>query len=336
VYQRKVQITGGSTFFVTLPKVWADKIGLSPGMVITLMPNDSGALLLIPQRLLGENRCSVAMGDLDYNRLQREIIARYIVGYDVIEIVGKRIRPDQRRTAREIAKALVGLEILEETQKTVVLHSVVNVKDFPVQRTLHRIFDITQAMLNDAVTAFVNHDEELARDVMERDGDVDRLVLLVSRQFSLLLRDLLVEEDAELSRLEFLLCHTVADQLERVADHAAKVSQATLALKAPLKKPIKSKFKEMAAASSGILARAVQAFEERDKDLANDVLDEKERGERLFAAARLTSPDDQPEDAQPISIAMDSLLRIREYGFNIAEHALDVPTPQAPTGGGKS
>lgn len=331
MYQRKVQITGGATFFVTLPKVWAERIGLSAGMVVTLMPNDSGALLLVPERLLGENRCSIAMGDLGYNRLQREVISKYIVGYDVIEVVGTRIRPDQRRTVREIAQALVGLEILEETQKTVVLHSVVNVKDFPVQRTLHRIFDITQAMLNDAVTAFVNRDEELARDVVERDGDVDRLVLLVSRQFSLLLRDLLIEEDVELSRLGFLLYHTVADQLERVADHAAKVSQATLALKAPLKEAIECKFKEMAASSDSVLARAVQAFEEQDTELANAVLDEKERGERLFAAARLTLPDDQPEDAQPISIAMDSLLRIREYGFNIAEHALDVPTPQAST-----
>ena len=331
MYQRKVQITGGATFFVTLPKVWAERIGLSAGMVVTLMPNDSGALLLVPERLLGENRCSIAMDDLDYNRLQREVISKYIVGYDVIEVVGTRIRPDQRRTVREIAQALVGLEILEETHKTVVLHSVVNVKDFPVQRTLHRIFDITQAMLNDAVTAFVNRDEELARDVVERDGDVDRLVLLVSRQFSLLLRDLLVERDVELSRLGFLLYHTVADQLERVADHAAKVSQATLALKTPLKETIERKFKEMAASSDSVLARAVQAFEEQDTELANAVLDEKERGERLFAAARLTSPDDQPEDAQPISIAMDSLLRIREYGFNIAEHALDVPTPQAST-----
>ena len=331
MYQRKVQITGGSTFFVTLPKVWANKIGLSPGMVITLMPNDSGALLLVPERLLGKNRCSIAMGDLDYNRLQREVISKYIVGYDVIEVVDTRIRPDQRRTVREIAQALVGLEILEETQSTVVLHSVVNVKDFPVQRTLHRIFDITQAMLNDAVTAFVNRDEELARDVVERDGDVDRLVLLVSRQFSLLLRDLLIEEDVELSRLGFLLYHTVADQLERVADHAAKVSQATLALEAPLQKAAAKRFQELAAASSGILARAVQAFEESDRDLANDVLDEKERGERLFTPTRVTSPEDQPENAQPISIAMDSLLRIREYGFNIAEHALDVPTPQAST-----
>jgi len=331
VYQRKVQITGGSTFFVTLPKVWAKRIGLRSGMVVTLMPNESGTLLLVPERLLGENRCSIAMDDLDYNRLQREVISKYIVGYDVIEVVGTRIRPDQRRTVREIAQALVGLEILEETQSTVVLHSVVNVKDFPVQKTLHRIFDITQAMLNDAVAAFVNRDEELARDVVERDGDVDRLVLLVSRQFSLLLRDLLIEEDAELSRLEFLLCHTVADQLERVADHAAKVSEATLALGAPLQKAAAKRFQELAVASTDILARAVQAFEERDKDLANDVLDEKERGERLFAAARLTSPEDQPENAQPISIAIDSLLRIREYGFNIAEHALDVPATKTTT-----
>ena len=331
MYQRKVQITGGATFFVTLPKVWAERIGLSPGMTVTLMPNDSGALLLVPERLLGENRCSVTMDNLDYDRLQREIISKYIVGYDVIEVVGKRIRPDQRRMVREIAQALVGLEILEETQKTVVLHSVVNVRDFPVQRTLHRIFDITQAMLNDAATAFVSRDEELARDVVERDGDVDRLVLLVARQFSLLLRDLLMETEVNLSRLGFLLYHTVADQLERVADHAAKVSEATLALSAPLRENVAEKLQKMAASSGSILARAVQAFEQRDTNLANAVLDEKGRGGPLFEATRLTSPEDQPEDAQPISIAMDSLMRIREYGFNIAEHALDAPATKTTT-----
>lgn len=93
-----------------------------------------------------------------------------------------------------------------------------------------RVADITRAMLEHAVVAFCQHDEELARDVVERDSDIDRLVLLVSRQFRLLLRDLMLEEGFGLSRIRFLHFREVADQVERVADHAAKISEATLAL----------------------------------------------------------------------------------------------------------
>jgi hypothetical protein len=45
---------------------------------------------------------------------------------------------------------------------------------------------------------------------------------------------------------------------------------------------------------------------------------------------------DQPENALSLSIAVDSLLRIREHGYNIAEIALDISVPSAyvrkPTG----
>lgn len=323
VYQRKVQVTGGGTYLVTLPKEWAEEFEVTTGVVVTLVPNDSGALVLIPEKVREQNRSAIVVDGQDYDRLQRAVISRYIAGYDVIEVTGERIGPEQRRMVREIAQGLIGLEIFEETQGTVVLHSLINMREFPVQRTLHRIFDMTQAMLTDAVFAFVHRDLELARDVVERDGDVDRLVLLVARQFGLLLRDLLVEREVELSRLQFLHVHTVADQLERVADHAAKVSQAALTLAGPLKEGVVKKVTDLARASSVILAQAVEAFEGLDEGKANGVLEEKALSTRLMEMARATASTDQPESAHPISLVMDSLLRVREYGFNIAENALD-------------
>jgi len=325
VYKRKVQKTGGSTYFVTLPKEWAKEVGIEPGVVVTLMANDSGALLLVPESLSRENRCTIDLKDWDFDRFQREIISRYIVGYDIIEIRRDRIRPEQRRMMREIAQGLVGLEIFDETQEAVILQAMVNVRDFPVQRTLSRIFDITHAMLTDAVTAFCSHDQELARDVLERDGDIDRLVLLVARQFSLLLRDLLLEEDVGLSRLEFQHYHTVADQLERVADHAGKISEATLALNGVALQEVARDIEQRAHDAVSVLGRGVQAFENRNMDLANQVLHEKEKAERLFQITRKTATEKQPDDAPSISIVIDSLLRIREYAFNIAESALDAP-----------
>jgi phosphate uptake regulator len=326
VHRRKVQKTGGSTYFVTLPKGWAESVGIRPGVEVTLMPTDAGTLLLVPESVARVNRCTIELEDWDFDRFQREIISRYIVGYDIIEIRRDRIRPEQRRMMREIAQGLVGLEIFDETQEAVLLQAMVNVRDFPVERTLARIFDITHAMLTDAVTAFCKHDEELARDVLERDGDIDRLVLLVARQFSLLLRDLLLEEDVGLSRLEFLHYHTVADQLERVADHAGKISEATLALSGPVQKGVAKEIEQRARDAVSVLGLAVQAFENRKMDLANEVLHEKERAERLFQVTRRTAAEKDPEAAPSISIVIDSLLRIREYAFNIAESALDAPT----------
>lgn len=322
MYQRRVQITGGGTYLVTLPKEWATELGVEQGSTLSLVTTRSGGLLLLPPAVRERNRCEIVMDGKSPVQLLRDIIAHYIAGFEVIEVMGKRIRPEERRTIREIAQSLVGLEILGETQSAVTLTCVADVRDFPVDATIRRIFGITEAMWEDALHAFLSRDEELAQDVIERDGDVDRLVLLVARQFGLLLRDLLLEEEVGRSRQEFWHYQSVADQLERVADHAAKVCRATLALVSPPLPAFGERLKELAQTSQAVIAEAIQAFEERDPARANAVLEGKERPEEVWpwvqAAAR-----DQPENALPLSIAADSLLRIREHGYNIAETALD-------------
>lgn len=150
-------------------------------------------------------------------------------------------------------------------------------------------------MLTDAVDAFCQHDEELARDVVERDSDVDRLVLLVARQ------------------------------LERVADHAWKISEATLALDGTVIDAVAEEVKARARDSVSVLEQAMKAFKTGDTNLANVVLGKREQEERLFEITRRMVADKQPEAAPSISLVLYSLLRIREYGFNIAENALDVP-----------
>lgn len=325
MYTRKVQKTGGSTYFVTLPKPWAEGAGITTGTEVHLIPNDSGALLIAPDSVAENNRCIIDLNDWTFARLQREIISRYNGGYGIISVRGNRIRPEQRRMVREISQRLLGLEIFEETHQLIVLHSLVNIKDFPVGKTIDRIFDITRAMLADAVSAFCIHDEELALDVVERDRDIDRLVMLVARQFSLLLRDLMTEDECDMSRLQFMHHHEVADQLERVADHAVKISEAALAMSGPAEKDVSEEIATRSTGSSQILQEAVSAFIARDTDLANQVLELREQQNKFFSDAHRITAEKQPAEAAAISIALDSLLRVAEYGFNIAENALDAP-----------
>ncbi len=334
--RRKVQVTGGGTFFVTLPKRWAERWGLVAGADLGLVEGGSGALILVPPSLGELNRCELVLEEhRQEEHLRRDIISLYIAGYDVIVLKGAGVGPETRRAVREVAQGLVGLEILEETHGTIFLQCFLNVRDFPVDKTLRRISAITMEMLSDSVTAFVRRDTDLARDVVERDDDVDRLELVVSRQLSLLLRDLLLEEEVGIPKLHFFYYHATSKQLERIADHAVKISRAAMALNSRLKDPIAERILRLSETTEQVLVGAVEAFLARDSSAANAVLEQRAKGERLFELSRIASMADQPEDAHPISIVMDSLLRVREYGYNIAETALNVSVPLHPNDGAR-
>jgi len=321
---RKVQVTGGGTYFVTLPKGWANKLGVGRGSQVSLVENATGSLLLVPEGIGRENRVTLSLAGKDDLWIERAIISCYITGFDVIEVDGTRITSAQRRAVRQTAQSLVGLEIMEEEQDRIVLHCLVSMRDFAAQATLRRIYSITTAMLRDAVHAFTGKDDELARDVIERDTEADRLTLVMSRELGLLLRDLLLEKDVGMSRILFHEHHAVAKTLERIGDHAVKVSRAALSLSTPLDKSTIKEIDELYSAAQRVIEGSVEAFMNADLTRANRALAEREQTPQLEEKARLSKGS---VEIQPLATIFDSLLRVREYAFNIAENALNMGVP---------
>ena len=43
---RRVQVTGGSSFMITLPKAWADSVGLKKNDPVSVVPQQNGHRLL--------------------------------------------------------------------------------------------------------------------------------------------------------------------------------------------------------------------------------------------------------------------------------------------------
>lgn len=325
---RKVQVTGGGTYFVTLPKRWARRVGIERGSEVLLVENSTGSLLLVPQELKRENRVILSLQGNDRQWIERAIISCYITGFDVIEANGDRISPAQRRAVRQVAQSLVGLEIMNERQDQIVLHCLVSMKDFAAEATLKRIFAITQAMLRDAVSAFVAWDTALASDVIERDIEADRLTLVMSREFGLLLRDLLLEKEIGMSRILFHEYHAAAKILERIGDHAVKISRAASSLTAPLEDRAVVEIKSLFSTAQSAITRSIEAFLNADLSLANRVLEERDRTAKWEELARLSR---EGGNAQPLSTIFDSLLRVRDYAFNIAEIALNMGIPRLQT-----
>ncbi|MFZ2471540.1 MAG: phosphate uptake regulator PhoU, partial [Methanothrix sp.] len=185
---RKVQRTGKSTFIVSLPKSWATKNGISAGSIIYINQGDNGALTLSTDRSERDLRVRLDIGDKMGEHLVRDIIGCYVGGYRTIEVTSGRMSSVQKKDLHRIVNKLIGPEILEETINKVVIQDLLSSEELQSERALKRIRTVVKSMIADSLSSLLNNNEDLAADVIQRDNDVDRLNLLIARQFTEILR----------------------------------------------------------------------------------------------------------------------------------------------------
>ncbi|QZX98506.1 phosphate uptake regulator PhoU [Halobaculum rubrum] len=352
VETRKVQVTGGSTYTVSIPKEWATDNGVSAGTEVEFHP-EGDSLFLTPVSEEGRTEGTLDIGELEGDQLTRAVMTMYVSGFDIIALEAPRITNDQRRTIRDSVQSLVGLEVLEETRDRVVIRDLLDSSELSIHNAVTRMRLIAVSMLEDAVDALTTGDEDMAMDVIQRDDDVDRLYMVVSRIFRSTLRTPKAAEDIGLSREVCFDYHSSARQLERVADHATKIAHLTLELlgseaadavggevPAPengVDEVLPAEFNEALLAldedAREVVDRAMEALFAGDSAEATELANEA-RGAVLGVDQRAREIDEllrelDPARAQLLGLIVDSVSRSADYGGNIAETALQkaAPTP---------
>ncbi|WP_436344430.1 PhoU domain-containing protein [Natronorubrum sp. FCH18a] len=327
---RKVQVTGGSTYTVSLPKPWATENGVSAGTTVEFYPeNDS--LLLTPQNEIDRQKGTLDISDLEGERLTRAVMTMYVSGFDIIRLEAGRITTDQRSAIRSATQSLVGVEVLEETTDSVVIQDLLDSSELSIVNAVSRMRLIARSMLEDAVTALVENDDDIAQDVIERDDDVDRLWLVVSRIFRATLRSPRAAEELGVPREDCFDYHSSARQLERVADHAAKISNLALKLE-EIPEAVAEALVELHGDASDVLEKSMDALVAAEAEEANRlghaareaVLEIDEHTRRIDDMLRELAP----VQAQSLGLIVDSLSRSADYGGNIAETALQKAAPR--------
>src|SRR6056297_2601863 len=332
VETRKVQVTGGSTFTVSIPKEWATENDVSAGSVVEFYP-EGDSLFLAPTN--GEERTegTLDVTDLAGDELTRAVMTMYVSGFDIITLESGRITTDQRRTIREAVQSLVGLEVLEETRDRVVIRDLLDSSELSINNAVTRMRLIALSMLEDAIDALAELDTDMARDVIQRDDDVDRLWMVVSRIFRATLRTPKASEELGLPREVCFDYHSSARQLERIGDHATKIAHLTRNIEREVPEEVLDALDELHAEVVTVIDGGMDALFTDDSEeasrLANDV---RERVRQVDATARgidelLRELD--PARAQHLGLIVDSVSRTADYGGNIAETALQkaAPTP---------
>ncbi|SDK84214.1 phosphate uptake regulator PhoU [Natronorubrum texcoconense] len=327
---RKVQVTGGSTYTVSLPKSWATENGVSSGSTVEIYSDDD-TLLVTPQRETDHQEGTLEIATLEDEQLIRAVLTMYVSGFDIIRLEAGRITTDQRRAIRSAVQGLVGVEVVEEGSGSVVVQDLLDSAELSIVNAVSRMRLIATSMLADAVTALVENDDDIARDVIERDDDVDRLFLVVSRIFRATLRSPRAAEGLGVSREDCFDFHSSARQLERVADHAVKISQLARKLD-DVPEGVADALLELHADASTIIEQSMDALFAEDSDEATklghealeSVLEIDEHTRTIDDMLR----DLEPVQAQSLGLILDSLSRSADYGGNIAETALQKAAPR--------
>ena len=328
---RKVQVTGGSTYTVSLPKGWATENDVSSGTEVEFYSEDD-MLLLTPQSEDGHTMGGLDISELqDEDELTRAVMTMYVSGFDVINLETDRMTAEQRRTIRDATQGLVGLEVIEEMPDKMVLQDLLDSSELSIENAVTRMRLVSLTMLEDAVEALITDDDQLAHDVIERDDDVDRLWYMTSRVFRTVLRNPTAANEIGFARETCFDYQSSARQLERIADHATKIAELALevgAIPDDAAEPLRELHREAAKIPETAMDALLAADSEDAVDLASDARSHVDVIDGIVREVDQQIHEYDPQVAQVLGLVIDSLSRTADYGTNIAESALQKSAPR--------
>ena len=187
--QRKLQVTGGSTFILSLPKEWATKNELKKGSLMVVRTEDDGSLSIAPSSFPKKEKQDEAFINTSLNdnpdAIMRTAISAYLSGYNILHIraqgqkvLSSKLRNHLKNFARNY---LVGTEIVIDNPTELTLQVLLNYPELTVQNALSRMSIIASSMHKEAIEALKKLDYSSSKAVIETDREVNRFGLYIVR-----------------------------------------------------------------------------------------------------------------------------------------------------------
>jgi len=321
-YRRRVQLVGGSTLIVSLPKEWARRIGIGPGSEVIVEVLPDGTLHIVPESLRRSERPAQAVvrvpRDPDINTVVREVISYYLAGYKTIKLVFEEINESVvEEIVSNIQNHVMGLEVLEEDGTSITFHSVIDVRFMDLWSVVKRLSRVSLSMLEDLEKCISGCDVKLLENLVRRDNLVDKLYLLVIKQLTEALSR--YDSGSDILPAEAMHIAMVAKCIERIADHATGIAKILLETGQGI---------EVSKEILGLYREAVELFRQ-----SIDSFTGLDRARAIEIARRVDEVKSREKELRKeleayrhvyLRLLMDGIRRILAYSVDIAEAVLDV------------
>ena len=139
---RKVQLSGGTTYTVSLPKKWAQEHGINAGSVLALHPNGDSTLLIeaTTDRSTADRTVTVDVSTATDKALRQRILALHAVGFDSVTLTDSTgHNPERRHVIEETLQELSGFELLEATDHRIKLTNLIAAENVDVRKSVLRL-----------------------------------------------------------------------------------------------------------------------------------------------------------------------------------------------------
>jgi len=331
--QRKLQVTGGSTFILSLPKEWAIRNELKRGSSMVVREEDDGSLCVAPSKFVKKEKQDEAFikasGSDNPDAIMRTAISAYLMGYNILHIrapnqkvISSKVRNHLKNFARHY---LVGTEIVIDTPTELTLQVLLNYPELTVQNALSRMSIIASSMHKEALAALKKLDYTAAKSVIETDREVNRFGLYIVRLLKLAVSNPRVVKEIGLnSQKDCLGYRLIAKAVERTADHATKIAENTLALKEQVPGEFPEKISNLSSLAISMFENSMDALFRRDFNLAETVIEKLSQVHKLEKETVISMQNVKTEDAVNLRLAIESVRRTAEYASDISEVVLNL------------
>ncbi len=325
---RRIQITGGSSFMITLPKDWADSVGLKKNDTVGLQPQPDGSMVIYPggeqAAIAGSTKVIDADGITDRDYLYRQLVGAYIAGHDVIELRSEgELSSMAASTASSFTQTAIGLEILEESDNRIVIKDLMDQGEIKPAKSVERMKVLVRNMLNDVLEALEQRDPKLLDGMSDRDREVDRIDWLISRQVNIHQKDITISRRMGMDLCEITRCGSVSRSIERIGDHAVLLASNLKPLVEGKSTAVDERILSTGKDVVTLFTDSVGTWSNRNMVAANKCI---ERGEMLVQRSKeIVNLDDIVDEktAMAAELISGSVKRVAEYSMDIAEIAIN-------------
>ncbi len=313
---------------ITLPKDWADTVGLKKNDTIGLQPQPDGSMVLYPGGtdavVASSTKVIEADGITDRDYLYRQLVGAYIAGHDIIELRSEsELSSMAANTASSFTQTAIGLEIMEESENRIVIKDLMDQGEIRPAKSVERMKVLVRNMLNDVLGSLESRDISLLTSMNDRDREVDRIDWLISRQVNIHQKDITISRRMGMNLCEITRCGSISRSIERIGDHAVLLASNLKPLLGEDSSDIDEKILTSGHNVVTLFVDSVGTWINRDMNAANECI---ERGEVLVARAKeISNMADEMvgKAAMATELISGSVKRIAEYSMDIAEIAIN-------------
>jgi len=325
---RRVQMTGGSSYIITLPKEWIRASNIKKNDPLGLLTQSDGTLLItskMKQEQLYKTKEFDTIKIPKQTFLLRQLIGAYIAGYtSIIVKSSSRMPVELRNIIRTFTQTTIGQEIVEETDNSITLKDLLNPLEMPLERTIKRMQIIVKGMNEDVLRALNSNDKKLTDVIISRDTEVDRLHLLIARQYHMILQNVSLAEKMNitigLSSTYFLISRII----ERIGDHIVRIAQNIQYLNTNKQnRKIIEKIEKASNLALDIFNKSIGAFFRKDIRGSNEIIESVVKLEDLCEQINTLALQQKGIIAISIGYITESIRRIGEYAEDISETVIN-------------